>query len=85
MAEFLNLKPSEETIQRIAEQCTFKGMQKNKSSFSTFAEWNNGPNLLRKGEIGDWKNYFTPEMNERFENEVMDKLEGTGLEFDFGN
>jgi len=60
-------------------------MQKNKSSFSVFPEWDSGPNLLRKGKIGDWKHYFTPELNERFENEVMDKLKGTGLEFDFGS
>ena len=42
-----------------------------------------GPKLLRKGKIGDWKNYFTPEQNTMFENEVMNKLIGTGLEFDF--
>lgn len=39
--------------------------------------------LLRMGVVGDWKNYFTPELNERFEKEVLLKLEGTGLEFDF--
>ena len=39
--------------------------------------------LLRKGFVGDWKNYFTPDLNERFENEVLAKLKGTGLEFDF--
>lgn len=59
-------------------------MQKNKESFSALAGVMDGPKLLRKGEIGDWKNYFTSDLNERFENEVMDKLRGTGLEFDFG-
>ena len=39
--------------------------------------------LLRKGVVGEWKNYFTPELNERFEKEVLEKLKGTGLEFDF--
>ena len=39
--------------------------------------------LLRKGVVGDWKNYFTPELNERFEKEVLAKLKGSGLEFDF--
>ena len=29
------------------------------------------------------KNYFTPELNERFENELLAKLKGSGLEFDF--
>ena len=39
--------------------------------------------MLRKGVVGDWKNYFTPEMNERFEKEVLTKLKGSGLEFEF--
>ena len=43
------------------------------------AQWQK---LLCKGRIGDWKNYFTPEQNKMFENEVMNKLIGTGLEFD---
>ena len=33
--------------------------------------------------VGDWKNYFTPELNEKFEEQVLAKLKGTGLEFDF--
>ena len=40
------------------------------------AQWQK---LLCKGRIGDWKNYFTPEHNKMFENEVMNKLIGTGL------
>ena len=42
-----------------------------------------GSFLLRKGVVGDWKNYFTPDLNEKFEKEVLDKLKGSGLEFDF--
>lgn len=44
-----------------------------------------GLKLLRKGEVGDWKNYFTPELNKRFEEQVLDKLRGTGIELDFGS
>lgn len=67
----------------MAEQCSFQGMMKNASNY-WLKDSADGPKLLRKGEIGDWKNYFTPDLNERFEKEVMDKLTGTGLEFDFG-
>ena len=41
--------------------------------------------LLRKGVVGGWKSYFTPELNERFEKEVLAKLKTTPSElvFDF--
>ena len=42
-----------------------------------------GPKLLQKGVVGNWKEHFTPELNERFEMEVMAKLKGSGLELGF--
>ena len=57
-------------------------MKKNAASYSIKSH-EGETSLLRKGVVGDWKNYFTPELNERFENEVLAKLEGSGLEFDF--
>ena len=84
IAEFLGKPLTEDVINRISDQCSFKGMMKNASNY-WLAGTAEGPKYLRKGEIGDWKNYFTPEENEMFENKVMDKLRGTGLEFDFGS
>ena len=81
IAEFLNKPLSDGLINRIAEQCTFKGMTKNEAGYMLPGEDNEG--LLRKGVVGDWKNYFTSEQNERFEKEVLGKLKGSGLEFDF--
>ena len=81
IANFLNKPLSDDLISRIAKQCTFTGMKKNAASFS---EGKDGKtSILRKGVVGDWKNYFTPELDEKFENEVLAKLKGTGLEFDF--
>ena len=81
IAEFLNRPLSDELINRIAKQCTFKGMTKNEAGYKLPGEDSSG--LLRKGVVGDWKNYFTPEQDERFEKEVLGKLKGSGLEFDF--
>ena len=80
--EFLNNPLSDELINRIAEQCAFKGMKKNETSYKVSEEKNSSP-FLRKGVVGDQKNYFTPELNARFEKEVLAKFKGTGLEFDF--
>jgi len=82
ISNFVNKPLSDDLISRIAEQCTFSGMKKNTASFSTPTK-DGDSQLLRKGVVGDWKNYFTPELNERFENEVLAKLKGSGLEFDF--
>lgn len=78
---FLGKNLQEETIKAITKQCTFKEMNKNRSIY--WVSVPDGPSLLRKGEIGDWKHYFTPELNEEFEMKILSKLEGTGLTFDF--
>ena len=79
---FLNKPLSNDFTARIAEQCTFNGMKKNAASYSIKSH-EGETSLLRKGVVGDWKNYFTPELNERFENEVLAKLKGSGFDFDF--
>lgn len=79
-ANFLNKPLSEDIINRIAEQCSFNGMTKDLSRYMVNESQTS---ILRKGVVGDWKNYFTQELNERFEKEVLSKIEGTGLEFDF--
>ena len=82
ITDFLNKPLTDELISRIAEQCTLKGMRENEISFIVSPEEQSSP-LLRKGVVGGWKSYFTPELNDRFDNEVLTKLEGSGLEFDF--
>ena len=82
IANFLNKPLSDDLINRIAEQCTFKGMKEKENSYKTKDNVQSSP-LLRKGVVGGWKSYFTPELNERFEKEVLGKIKETGLEFDF--
>ena len=82
IANFLNKPLLDELITRIAEQCTLKGMKENEKSYKVWDEVQSSV-FLRKGVVGGWKSYFTPELNERFEKEVLGKIKGTGLEFDF--
>ena len=42
------------------------------------------PVFLRKGQIGDWRNYFSAELSKKFDEILVSKLEGSGLSFDFG-
>ncbi|XP_027038562.1 bile salt sulfotransferase 1-like [Pocillopora damicornis] len=82
IADFLNKPLPDDLTNLIAEQCTFKGMMKNVQSYLLRGK-EDGPKLLQKGVVGNWKEHFTPELNERFEKEVMAKLKGSGLELDF--
>lgn len=83
IAEFVQKPLSDEIINRIAEQCTFEGMMKNAESFKVIDRRDRSFQILRKGAVGDWKNYFTSELNERFGREVLEKLRGSGLEFEY--
>ncbi|XP_068705631.1 amine sulfotransferase-like [Montipora foliosa] len=83
IAEFVQKPLSDEIINRIAEQCTFEGMMKNADSFKVIDRGDHSFQILRKGAVGDWKNYFTSELNERFGREVLEKLRGSGLEFEY--
>ncbi|KAJ8960057.1 hypothetical protein NQ318_009498 [Aromia moschata] len=42
----------------------------------------NRHNIVRKGEIGDWKNHMSPEMSKRFDEWIEKNTLGTGLSFD---
>ena len=38
---------------------------------------------LRKGIVGDWRNYFSTEQSARMDAEYRKRLDGTGLNFQF--
>lgn len=81
ISEFLEKPLSDEMIRKIAHQCTFAEMKKNSNSY-VISAYATKPNLLRKGQIGDWKSLFSEELNKQFEETFLTKLNGTGLHFD---
>ncbi|GFT44270.1 sulfotransferase 1C4 [Nephila pilipes] len=38
------------------------------------------PQMMRKGKVGDWRNYFTPEQSRRMDDRFHSKTRGTLLE-----
>lgn len=80
IASFLGKNLSDETIIKIAENCSFKAMKENPmSNFSlvpkVYMDSDKSP-FLRKGVTGDWKNHFTPEQLSRFSSVINKELEG---------
>lgn len=60
-------------------------------NLESFIKAKNGPEFksksdnemfIRKGQVGDWKNYMKPELSERFDKWTEENLKGTGLTFD---
>lgn len=82
ISEFLEKPLSEEMIAKITHQCTFAEMKKNSESFS-MSVYPSKPSFLRKGEVGGWKTHFREELNKAFDAKFREKLNGTGLHFDY--
>ncbi|XP_054848484.1 sulfotransferase 1 family member D1-like [Eublepharis macularius] len=83
--DFLEIDLPEDIVQKITHHTSFQVMRDNPmSNYSTL------PNaifdkkigtFMRKGEVGDWKNYFTVAQNEAFDADYQHKMEGTTLRF----
>ncbi|XP_078598002.1 sulfotransferase 1C1-like [Branchiostoma floridae x Branchiostoma japonicum] len=79
IASFLKKDLADDAVRAVVEACSFQTMKERyaQSSYKPLQIF------TRKGKIGDWKNYFTPEQNREFDAEYEDKMAGTGLTLDF--
>nr|XP_054767555.1 sulfotransferase 1C2A-like [Lytechinus pictus] len=93
IAEFMGKSPSDDVIAKIAEASTFKAMKNNPASNpdtlimadieQAGMEKPKDKSFMRKGVVGDWKNYFTDDQNKRFDELYEKEMAGSGLEFEF--
>ncbi|XP_015284807.1 PREDICTED: sulfotransferase family cytosolic 1B member 1-like [Gekko japonicus] len=82
---FLEVDLSESVVQKIAQHTTFQAMKANPMTNcedvpSTVFD-RTISSFMRKGEVGDWKNYFTVAQREMFDADYQSKMEGTALHF----
>ncbi|KAJ8023717.1 Amine sulfotransferase [Holothuria leucospilota] len=79
VASFLGKSLDDATLQRVVEGASFEAM---KESFQKDHEKNvaegkavmHATIFIRKGQVGQWKETFTPEQNKRFDNLFRDKM-----------
>ncbi|CAJ1978320.1 unnamed protein product [Sphenostylis stenocarpa] len=88
VAEFLDCPFMEEeedngVIESIIKLCSFQKMKDLEVNKSETIDRNiiEKKYLFRKGEIGDWINYFSPAMIEKLSKTIEEKLSGSGLSF----
>ncbi|NXN88415.1 ST6B1 Sulfotransferase, partial [Bombycilla garrulus] len=77
---FLSLNVSDNDIQDICKKCSFSEMKNDSEkensdhSHTVCALTSNRKLIFRKGAVGDWKNYFTPKQNIRFQEIFNEKM-----------
>ncbi|KAJ8363870.1 hypothetical protein SKAU_G00127010 [Synaphobranchus kaupii] len=85
IAHFMGKSLSEEVSAKIADHCTFKNMKQNKmSNYSLVPEEimdQKKSEFLRKGIIGDWKNFFTDAQTECFDAVYEERMKDVKLTF----
>ncbi|XP_021377938.1 sulfotransferase family cytosolic 1B member 1-like [Mizuhopecten yessoensis] len=87
VAFFLGKSFDEDLLDKIVESCSFSKTKHDKQEnpdprFKTFAR--DGSQILyRKGEVGDWKNWFTVTDSEKFDQVYKEKMLGSKLTFRF--
>ena len=86
-ARFLGKTISDEMIEAVVDHLSFKKMKKNpavnKEERRELGLFTGEGCLMRKGETGDWKNYFTDEMNKRMDEAIEKHFKPIGLEFQY--
>ncbi|GLJ06508.1 hypothetical protein SUGI_0040590 [Cryptomeria japonica] len=74
---------AEEDIRYIDSQCNFQFLSTldvNRNGTMNLKDAHlSDRSLFRKGEVGDWKNHFIPEMNRRMDLEVENKFQEAGM------
>lgn len=88
-AKFLNNgvnNLTEEEIQTMCDYLKFDKMQKNPAvnlEPIIGSEEQQPVKFIRKGQIGDWKNYMDEDLSARFDTWIEEKFGGSGLEFEY--
>ena len=86
IASFIQTNLSEVVVDKIADATTFEKMKENPFAMQSYFPPGFdqcGKDFMRKGKVGDWKNFLTPEQAARIDALCDEKLRNTGLEFEY--
>lgn len=82
---YLDLSLSDDVISRIVELTSFESMKANPMANYSFipkpAFDHSVSPFMRKGEVGDWTNHFTPDQSKMFDEDYEKQMKGANLPF----
>ncbi|XP_026322931.1 sulfotransferase 1C2 [Hyposmocoma kahamanoa] len=90
-AAFLGKTLTDSQVDKLCDHLSFQNMKKNRAvNLEAILEKSFGKSYLeettlrfiRKGEIGDWKNYMSDDLSRRFDQWAEQHIQGTGLSFE---
>ncbi|XP_057376854.1 sulfotransferase 1A1-like isoform X2 [Daphnia carinata] len=86
VAAHLNKTINEEQMIRVLDHLSFKRLAEGEAAESAKAKAmgvinEDAGTFFRKGKAGDWKNHYSPELNERIDKWMEDNLAGCDLKF----
>ena len=87
IASFMEIDLSGETVAKIAKLTTFDTMSKDNTANLSWRKNFRGENgegtFMRKGIVGDWKNFLSAEQSTRMEKKFAEKLGSTDYKFEY--
>ncbi|KAJ8308661.1 hypothetical protein KUTeg_013535 [Tegillarca granosa] len=84
LAKFLEVDLDESVLKQIDEMCQFDKMKKEKNKNENPDEWKDKePGMYRKGQVGDWKNWFTVAQSELFDSVYDQKMKNSKVTLRF--
>lgn len=88
ISQFLGRPLGPDALAAVANHCTFDQMKNNNMvnrevlPISDLFDMTQSK-FMRKGIIGDWKNYFTDEQSQAFDEQYAERMAGSGLDLVF--
>ena len=87
VAKFFGKGVTDENVAKLVDHLSFKKMKNNQAvnkedEMGKMIMTDEG-HFMRKGEVGDWKNYFTDKMNKRMDEAIEKHFKPIGLEFKY--
>ncbi|XP_076115307.1 sulfotransferase 1B1-like isoform X3 [Mytilus galloprovincialis] len=83
LAESLKISCTNDLVTDIIKTTSFENMKQNKKELSKIFDPEGKGLIFRKGQVGDWKNWFTDAQNEIFDKQFENEMNDSNLEFKF--